>query len=159
MIKSKPCTYICGCNSPIFARKLCKFHLFLANEGKTLGIKGTPLNKPKNALKRSPLKRQSDKMKKSIPARKIELQRQWSFFMDIWDNSPHFCRSCSKPLGDEPRSMYFDHLLPKAQYPDLKFEKDNILLVCWQCHDQRHLGNPTEKHLEFINKAKQRFNI
>jgi 5-methylcytosine-specific restriction endonuclease McrA len=139
---------------PRFAKGYCVAHQYLRTDKERHPI--TLAQKPLKTSKKG-IKKQSDKMKAQIPARQAELQKQWAFFMDIWDNSPHFCRSCSTPLGDEARSYHFDHLLEKARYLELKFEKDNILLVCLSCHSRKTDGHPTEKHLEYINKAKERF--
>jgi 5-methylcytosine-specific restriction endonuclease McrA len=79
-------------------------------------------------------------------------------FFDIWNKRKHYCESCGRWLGNEPLSIFFDHLLEKSIYKELALIEENIFLCCYNCHSKRHLGYPTPKHLTAINKAKQLFN-
>jgi 5-methylcytosine-specific restriction endonuclease McrA len=79
-------------------------------------------------------------------------------FLKIWENlNKKECWSCSKYLGKEPLSYFFDHLLEKSQYPELDLEEGNIYIVCEECHTKKTNGFPTEKHKEAIMKAKETF--
>lgn len=83
----------------------------------------------------------------------------WEFFLKSWEREEHYCKSCGKWLGDEPLSIYFDHLLEKSKYPEVEYAWDNIFLCCWDCHTLRTNGHPTEKHQEAIIDAKKRFGV
>lgn len=85
---------------------------------------------------------------------KVEMR---NFFLEIWNNRPHRCENCREWLGNEPLSYMFDHLLEKSKYPDLRFEKDNIMLVCLECHDNKTRGNITEFVKNRIEKVRNKF--
>jgi len=97
----------------------------------------------KSLLKKSPTKKDND-------------QRN-NFFMEIWNERPHMCEHCGKSLGQDPRSYMFDHILEKSTHQSLSFEKDNIWLVCLECHDNKTRGILTDKYKEKINFVKTKF--
>ena len=33
-----------------------------------------------------------------------------SLFTEIWQERPHVCVKCGKPLGDEPKAIFFSHI-------------------------------------------------
>ncbi len=55
-------------------------------------------------------------------------------FLEIWSERKHICNNCKKQLGEEPRPYMFSHVKPKGLYPELRLEKTNIDLSCWDCH-------------------------
>lgn len=61
-------------------------------------------------------------------------------FEEIWEERPHICTECNKPLGDEPRVHYFSHIKPKGKYPELRLKKTNIDILCFDCHYERDFG-------------------
>ena len=63
-----------------------------------------------------------------------------SFFLSIWNKKVHNCENCNKWLGNEPLTYMFDHLLEKSKYPELMYEKENIMLVCLDCHNNKTNG-------------------
>jgi aryl-alcohol dehydrogenase-like predicted oxidoreductase len=78
------------------------------------------------------------------PARKKKIveqtKRDKEFYVEIWDSRWHICGCCLKSLPDEPRSFNFDHILPKASFRKLRYEKDNIALICLECHQIKNIG-------------------
>jgi len=88
-----------------------------------------------------------------------EIQRRNKFFMYIWRDRRHKCEICNALLGSEPRSYMFDHLLEKSKYPELKWEPDNICLVCLACHDNKSRGIISDKYREKINFVITKFNV
>lgn len=133
-----------GCNNPIWSGGACKNHAprALLNKMRST-LKGSGLKKKINSTNHSPLDRAT----------------KTKFFMSIWSERPHYCEHCSKWLGHEPRTYMFDHLLEKSKYPELRLEKDNILLVCLACHDLKTRGIISEKYQEKINFAITKFNV
>lgn len=67
------------------------------------------------------------------------------------------CQSCSRRIYGPPKPLYFDHLLEKNKYPELRYEKLNIFVVCGDCHHKKNMGYPTAKHKEAIDKAFNHF--
>jgi|TARA_R110000744_G_scaffold306335_2_gene414641 5-methylcytosine-specific restriction endonuclease McrA len=59
---------------------------------------------------------------------------QKQMFFEIWNEREHVCTNCKRHLGNEPLAQYFSHIKPKGLYPELKFDKDNIQLLCFECH-------------------------
>lgn len=101
------------------------------------------LNPPKALNRTSPKK-----------ADKENINKQWDFFMSIWNSKSHNCECCDKSLGSEPRSYMFDHLLEKSQYPEMAYEKSNIFLCCLECHANKTGGFPGEKHVKAIENIR-----
>jgi 5-methylcytosine-specific restriction endonuclease McrA len=80
------------------------------------------------------------------------------FFLGIWEKrKKHDCENCGEWLGKEPFSYMFDHLLEKSKYPELKFEEDNIMLVCLKCHDEKTRGFASDYVKNRINIVKQKY--
>lgn len=57
-----------------------------------------------------------------------------ALFLEIWDERPHVCSCCNAPLGEEPKPVFFSHLLSKGAYPAFRLLKRNIWLKCEECH-------------------------
>lgn len=49
----------------------------------------------------------------------------------------------------------FDHILEKAKFPEFRYDKQNIVLTCLQCHDNKTRGILSEKMIQIIQKTKQ----
>lgn len=61
-------------------------------------------------------------------------------YKTIWDERPHKCEHCGHPICvSEPIAHNFAHIKSKGSRPDLKFDKDNIRILCstWNRHDNR----------------------
>lgn len=99
--------------------------------------RGTSMLKPGNGLKRGkPLKKRSARQ---IEKDKGKGQRQindWNFYLSIWNERPHKCEETGRPLGWEPLTTMFHHILEKENYPQYRYEKWNIALLHPDVHDQ-----------------------
>lgn len=86
--------------------------------------------KNKYQLKRTPLKRTA--LKKKFPKKTGEKE----LFLEIWNERPHYCTNtnCKEYLGEEPLTHYFAHLKSKGAHGELRLNKDNITLLCFDCH-------------------------
>ena len=108
-------------------------------------------HKPKKPLNAS------YKMQKSSKRVTNDTLEMREFFRTIWNKrKKHDCENCGKWLGSEPLSYMFDHLLEKSKHPDLKFEEDNIMLVCLECHDNKTRGFLTDLVSAKIEELKKR---
>lgn len=67
------------------------------------------------------------------------------FFAIIWELRPHVCCHCGCKLGDEPLVHFFSHIYPKSIRPWLKFDPDNIEILCIECHTQHDFGKRKTK--------------
>jgi len=68
-------------------------------------------------------------------------EKDTKFYEQIWQERKHYCENCGKFLGNNFResngnliSYRYAHIIPKAVYPYLRHYKDNILLLCLDCH-------------------------
>jgi len=107
----------------------------------------------------------SFKSRNTIPT-KDEIQKNINdlytrnlFFASIWDKRKHNCENCEKWLGDEPFSYMFDHLLEKSKYPKLKYEQDNICILCLECHDNKTRGFISDILKNKIKIVREKFGI
>ena len=99
-----------GCNSEkLIANK--KFSLCIFCNQKRLGTK-----------KRKPIK-----TKRKTTGEKM-------LFREIWNERLHICENCKVKLDNEARTFYFAHILPKSTHPELRLNKNNIKLLCYECH-------------------------
>jgi 5-methylcytosine-specific restriction endonuclease McrA len=56
------------------------------------------------------------------------------------------------PLGSEPLSTFFHHILPKNKYLEASLDEENIILLTWEEHDQ--VENDTTRYEE-VNKRRE----
>lgn len=96
---------------------------------------------PKRAIQKT--------IKKTPIAKKVKKATgEAALFMEIWQEaieeaSPSCptCRVCKAPLGYEPKTYYFSHVLAKSTYPSLRTYKPNIWLECFDCHREWDQGD------------------
>lgn len=135
-IKSRPCT-IEGCNNPRFKDGKCMNH------------------QERKKIKTNSRLKPGVKSEENIKEEKEQRLRDFEFYNSIWNIRNHNCEVCSKYLGEELLSIFFDHLLEKELYPQFRYNLDNILLVCGDCHTNKTNGFPKEKHKQAIIRAEK----
>ena len=64
---------------------------------------------------------------------KIETMR--NFFLEIWKERKHYSEVSGEYLGSEPLSTFFHHILPKSKYPEVAYDKSNIILLTFPEHE------------------------
>jgi hypothetical protein len=138
MIKNKKICQECKKETFIWSKNLCK-NCF------------TKINPPKKISYKSAKQKIKDIEKKEYTS------KQFSMFYDIWAKRRHYCESCGLWLGNEPLSIFFDHLLEKSKYEQFALMEENIFLCCYNCHSKKTNGFPTEKHKKAIEQAKIKF--
>lgn len=62
----------------------------------------------------------------------------WDFFLVIWKKRKHVSEIGGEYLGREPLSIYFHHILEKADYPEYQYLEENIILVTLWEHTNLH---------------------
>lgn len=127
-----------------------------------MALSRKPLQRKPSSLKRTPLKRTGTiKIKpmdpKYLADRKAQTEQQWELFREIFKERGPYSELSGEYLGKKPLSWMFDHLLEKSKYPELRYNKDNIILVTFEEHERKTNGFPDKKHQELINKAKNKF--
>ena len=103
------------------------------------------IHKPKKAI---------PKTKKILKGYKKETKtdEMREFFLSIWKKKSHFSEVSGKFLGNEPRTTFFHHILPKSKYPDIAFDEENIILLTWEEHQQ--VENDIYRYEEVNNRRK-----
>lgn len=95
----------------------------------------TPDPKPAVTFKEpKPLK------KKHKPTGELDLFRM------IWNEREHFCINCECVIREHRdkennviiNPINFHHLKPKSRYPELRLNKKNIVIWCFDCHFAYH---------------------
>lgn len=76
--------------------------------------------------------------KETTKERRGDLQ---SLFLEIWGERPHYCAECNSYLGEEPLAIFFSHNHSRGARPDLKMDKNNITLLCRECHYKHDFGD------------------
>ena len=82
-----------------------------------------------NHIKRKPITPKHDMF---VQTTKIDTMR--NFFLDIWKERKHYSEVSGTYLGKEALSTFFHHILPKSKYPDLVYDKSNIILLTLDEH-------------------------
>lgn len=101
--------------------------------------------------------RKSTQEERSI--QQIEIEAMWAVFREIYRERGPYSEINREYLGSEPLSWMFDHLLEKSKYPDIKYEKWNILMVTFQQHSMKTNGYPVELHKQAIEESKKKYEI
>lgn len=91
-----------------------------------------------STLRRTPLKKVSPK--RDLAKEKEEQKKQRNddaeFYLHIWEKRNQISDLTGRKMTGECMSSYMHHLLPKEQYPHLRYEEDNILLCEAPLHAQ-----------------------
>lgn len=97
------------------------------------------------------IKRVSDKQRLKIEEKKVLVEEDKKFYLDIWQEKfdldgeglPTFeywkwpeCEVCGTRLSLEPNLTYFHHILEKRNFPQFRHMKWNIAIVCSECHNK-----------------------
>ena len=102
---------------------------------------------------KSPLKR--SKIPSKSPVSKVNVAKNTQmkdFFLEIWKERPHYSEISKQFLGNEPKTLYFHHLLLKSKYPEAMYDKENIVLLTAEEHSIVHLDM---YKYEEINKRRE----
>ncbi len=138
-----------SCGYPVFAKKFCKNHQHLRTDKKVKSLKRTPIRKVSKKQNTSTVRRE----------RISQRNKDWEFYISIWDERLHICENCSCSLGSEPLTIFFDHILEKSKHPALRYEKNNIWLLCWECHTNKTNGLYSLLMLDKLVKTSTNFGI
>ena len=100
-----------------------------------------------------PLKRSKIQSKSPISKVNVEKNQQMKdFFLEIWRERPHYSEISGQFLGNEPKTLYFHHVLEKQKVKEAMYDKDNIILLTADEHSTVHLDM---YKYEEINKRRE----
>ena len=75
-----------------------------------------------------------ESMTRTAKAVRTEPNQMHVFFKQIWKERKHYSELSGIYLGSEPMSTFFHHILPKEKYPELAYDKSNIILLTLDEH-------------------------
>jgi 5-methylcytosine-specific restriction endonuclease McrA len=130
----------CGYEGVLFAKGKCKicYNRESTKKWKAKAKKAKP-------IQRQPIKKQSAK-------RSSVLKKDRDFYETLWQTKPHFCEECGKYLGDNLRPHFFSHILTKGSHPVLRWNLDNINILCLEHHNQWEFGRRDVMTIGIKNK-------
>lgn len=79
----------------------------------------------------------SDKAKRTMSA-------DLEFYWEIWTSKRHHCEECDTKLPEFKKEdvgkykIFFSHIISKGSEPRLRYHRDNINLLCGECHIKWH---------------------
>lgn len=103
-----------GCNNRVWRKGLCLSH-----------IKRKSLTPKRDGLITA---------KRDVFVQKAKIETMRNFFLEIWKERKHYSEVNGNYLGKEPLSTFFHHILPKSKYPELEYDKSNIILLTLDEH-------------------------
>lgn len=125
-----------GCSKPVWSKGLCVSHM----KRKSIPKLGATIRVQQQRL-----------------AEQVNIDAMRNFFMDIWNERKHESEVSGTYLGKEPLSTFFHHILPKSKYPELAYEKSNIILLTLDEHtnveaDMYRYEEVNRRRIELLNK-------
>ena len=113
------------CDNNVWGKGYCKYHQHLRTNKKA--------RKP--IIPKTRIKPISKKRKEALKGRS-----EMDVFLEIWEEREHKSELTGEPLlpkGHAKWHWQMLHILPKSRFPELRLDKDNILLGLPEEHDHQ----------------------
>ena len=91
-------------------------------------------------------------MSKTVKTVRTEPNPMHVFFKEIWKERKHYSELSGIYLGSEAMSTFFHHILPKEKYPEVAYDKSNIILLTLDEHT--NVENDIYRYEE-VNKRRE----
>ena len=117
------------CEYPVWGKGYCRMHQYLRTDPK----KPKPIQSRAIIPKGKFIKPISDKRRERLKG-----VSEMDIFLEIWEDRKHISELSGEPLfpkGHAKWHFQFLHILPKGTFPDLRIDKDNIILGLPDEHD------------------------
>jgi len=129
-----------SCNNRVWGKGLCLSH-----------IKRKPITPKRGGLIAA---------KRDMFVHKTKIETMRNLFLEIWKERKHYSEVSGDYLGKEPLSTFFHHILPKSKYPDLEYDKSNIILLTLDEHTDVEscmykFEEVNKRRIELLNKINQ----
>lgn len=126
-----------GCNNRVWSKGLCLSH-----------IKRKPITPKRGGLITA---------KRDMFVQKTNIETMRNLFLEIWKERKHYSEVSGDYLGGEALSTFFHHILPKSKYPELQYDKSNIILLTLLEHesvenDMYRFEEVNKRRIELLNK-------
>lgn len=129
-----------SCDKPVWGHGLCTTH-----------IKRKPITPKKGGL---------ITVKRDMFIQKTKIETMRNLFLEIWKERKHYSEVSGDYLGGEALSTFFHHILPKSKYPELQYDKSNIILLTLDEHtdveaDMYKYEKINQLRIQLLNKINQ----
>jgi len=129
-----------NCSKPVWSKGLCLSH-----------IKRKPITPKRGGLIAA---------KRDMFVQKTKIETMRNLFLEIWKERKHYSEVSGDYLGGEALSTFFHHILPKSKYPELQYDKSNIILLSLLEHesvenDMYRFQEVNRRRIELLNKINQ----
>lgn len=129
-----------GCEKNVWSKGLCLSH-----------IKRKPITPKRGGL---------ISVKRDMFVQKTKIETMRNLFLEIWKERKHYSEVSGDYLGGEALSTFFHHILPKSKYPDLEYDKSNIILLTLDEHTDVEscmykFEEVNKRRIELLNKINQ----
>jgi hypothetical protein len=129
-----------SCEKPIWSKGLCLSH-----------IKRKPITPKRGGLIAA---------KRDMFVQKTKIETMRNLFLEIWKERKHYSEVSGDYLGGEALSTFFHHILPKSKYPELQYDKSNIILLTLDEHTDVEscmykFEEVNKRRIELLNKINQ----
>ena len=129
-----------SCEKPIWSKGLCLSH-----------IKRKPITPKRGGL---------ISVKRDMFVQKTKIETMRNLFLEIWKERKHYSEVSGDYLGGEALSTFFHHILPKSKYPELQYDKSNIILLTLDEHTDVEscmykFEEVNKRRIELLNKINQ----
>ena len=118
-------------------------------------MKKTPLKRGNSTLKKNKI-RSLNKFKPETEEQKEGREKMQNFFLEIWNSRPHYSEVSNKWLGNECKSLFLHHIIPKSICEEGKYDPENIILLTGDEHAQVEWDI---YYFEEINKRREQLKI
>lgn len=115
--------------------------------------------KPLSSSDRGLTSKKSSLLSQKLDKSSSKFLEMRQFFLSIWKKKAHRCENCDAQLGNEPLSYMFDHVLEKSKYPNLRYEEENICMLCLDCHSDKTNCKLSDFMKEKIKIVSKKFGI
>ena len=129
-----------GCSNRVWGKGLCLSH-----------IKRKPITPKRGGLITA---------KRDMFVQKTKIETMRNLFLEIWKERKHYSEVSGDYLGGEALSTFFHHILPKSKYPELQYDKSNIILLTLDEHTNVEscmykFEEVNKRRIELLNKINQ----
>lgn len=129
-----------NCSKPVWSKGLCLSH-----------IKRKPITPKRGGLIAA---------KRDMFVTKTKIETMRNLFLEIWKERKHYSEVSGDYLGSEALSTFFHHILPKSKYPELQYDKSNIILLTLDEHTDVEscmykFEEVNRRRIELLNKINQ----
>lgn len=73
------------------------------------------------------------------------------FYRYMWENKPHYCEECLKPLQNYS-SAFISHILSRGAHPEMAHDVRNINILCLPHHNKWENGDREKMRIFQSNK-------